>query len=46
MKKVFLQLGIVFTLSSGVFFTACNNQPKDSKIATDFGDKAKKIPSC
>jgi osmotically-inducible protein OsmY len=44
MKKVFLQLGIVFTLSSGVLFTACNNQPKDSKIASDFGDKAKNNP--
>lgn len=44
MKKVFLQLGIVLTLSSGAFFTACNNQPKDSKIQSDFSDKAKSNP--
>jgi osmotically-inducible protein OsmY len=44
MKKVFLKLGIVLTLSSGVFFTACNNQPKDSKIQSDFQDKAKTNP--
>lgn len=44
MKKVFLQLGLVLTLSSGAFFTACNNQPKDSKIQSDFSDKAKTNP--
>jgi hyperosmotically inducible periplasmic protein len=44
MKKMFLQLGIVLTLSSGAFFTACNNQPKDTKIQSDFSDKAKTNP--
>ena len=41
MKRFFLQLGLLFTLSLGVLLTACNNQPKDSKIASDFGEKAK-----
>lgn len=44
MKKGFLRLGIMLTLTSGVFFTACNNQPKDSKIQSDFADKAKTNP--
>ena len=44
MKKTFLQLGVLLTLSSGVFFTSCNNQPKDSKIQSDFADKAKTNP--
>lgn len=44
MKKMFLQLGLVLTLSSSVFFTSCNNQPKDSKIQSDFGDKVKTNP--
>ena len=44
MKKGFLQLAVLFTLSSGVFFSSCNNQPKDSKIESDFKDKAKVNP--
>lgn len=44
MKKVFLQLGLVLMLTSGVSMTACNNQPKDSKLVSDFGDKAKNNP--
>jgi hyperosmotically inducible periplasmic protein len=44
MKKGFLKLCLMLTLSSGLFLTACNNQPKDSKIASDFGDKAKTNP--
>jgi osmotically-inducible protein OsmY len=44
MKKVFLQLGIMLALSSGMVTTSCNNQPKDSKIVSDFGDKAKNNP--
>lgn len=44
MKKIFLQLGVLLTLSSGVFFTACNNGPKDSTIQSDFADKAKTNP--
>jgi len=34
----------VLTLASGLVATSCNNQPKDSKIASDFGDKAKLNP--
>jgi osmotically-inducible protein OsmY len=44
MKKVFLQLGIVLALSSGMVATSCNNKPKDSKIASDFGEMAKTNP--
>jgi len=44
MKKGFLLLAVLFTLSSGVFLTACNNGPKDSKIESDFKDKAKVNP--
>lgn len=44
MKKSFLKLSLLLTLLSGLLVTACNNQPKDSKIASDFGDKAKMNP--
>lgn len=44
MKKVFLQLGLMLTLSAGMVVTSCSNQPKDSKIADDFGEKAKLNP--
>jgi osmotically-inducible protein OsmY len=44
MKKGLLQFGLMLTLSSGLFVASCNNQPKDSKIASDFGDKAKTNP--
>lgn len=44
MKKVFLQLGLLLTLSSGVCLTACKSGPKDSTIQSDFQDKAKTNP--
>jgi len=44
MKQQLLRLGLVLTLGSSVFFSACNNQPKDSKIESDFKDKAKANP--
>lgn len=44
MKKVFLQFGIALALSSGIFMTSCSNQPKDSKIQSDFSDKSKTNP--
>ena len=44
MKHVFLRLGVVLLLASGVSFSACNNQPSDSKIQNEFQDKAKANP--
>lgn len=44
MKKMFLRLGVVLTLSAGMFVTACNNQPKDSTIQSSFQEKAKSNP--
>lgn len=44
MKKTFLQLGVMLLLSSGALFSACSNKPNDSKIQSDFKDKAKDNP--
>lgn len=44
MKKAFLQLGVMVLLSSGALFSACSNKPNDSKIQSEFKDKAKDNP--